>query len=308
MTGHFHKKYFWNTLCLLCGLFLIGLFVFLHYKDPGSDSFAGVTLGVIISVCSLVSLFLNMGAFLEVRDGVVRAKYHWFGKLQCSVKDIAFVMAQINTLNILLKNGKRYNIMGIENAYAISTGLRRQIFTLQEETPGPLYQQLEKMKKQRKKELIWTISGCVLMFANIFIAAFLTDFKEMSDFSKLDWTFFTLMGLAELLTVVGTFYVASLAGSYVLPIQQLQYCIKGAEIATLPLPSGNVRAVYTDENYTGRVIVYGFPNDEGVYYTVQEFVASSELKTVHVSDIYKSEADMDTEALGELIDISSRFL
>lgn len=90
-----------------------------------------------------------------------------------------------------------------------------------------------------------------------------------------------------------------------LPIEQLKYRLCGAIIATYPLPTNNTTAVYTDENHTGRIVVCGFPNDESVYYCVQEIVGNFELETVHTSEIYDSIDELPVDAFSALIDITA---
>lgn len=148
------------------------------------------------------------------------------------------------------------------------------------------------------------------MFINIFIAVFLTGGKEMYDFSKLDWILFAVMGVIETLTLIATFYFAGKYGRQMLRIEHLKYRFKGAIIASQPLPSGNPIRIYTDENHTGRIIVFGYPNNEGVYYCVQEFSESEfRLDIVHTSKIYESEEVLTEEETGLyiFIDITEHF-
>ena len=49
----------------------------------------------------------------------------------------------------------------------------------------------------------------------------------------------------------------------------------------------------------------GFPNDESVYYCVQEIVSNFELETVHISEIYDSTDELPEDGFSALIDITS---
>lgn len=288
----FKKKSFWYCLFPFCGLFLIGLFILAGYKDREATMggiLTGVILGSIIFTFSTIILFFNFRACFSIKDGHIKGKYHYFGKINCDVSDVAFILPQINTLSLLMKNGKRHIIMGIENPWPLATEIRRQTFHLETESPGTLHGKLLAEQAARKKKLFWVLGGIVLMFANIFIAVALTGGNEMYDFSTLDWVLFSVMGVIELVTVIATFYYAGQCGKHLLPIEHLKYRLKGAYIASLPLPAGNAKQVYTDENRTGRIIVYGFPNNESVYCCVQEFVGP-ELKTAHISQLYENEA------------------
>lgn len=139
--GRFRKKTFWNILCFASGLVLIALFLFLKYIDSeaSNDVYFVFILGTVFCVCSLVSLLFNHGAFVQIEENHIRAKFHWFGKLDCCLDDIAFVMAQTNTLSILMKNGKRQIIMGLENPWPLSSAIRKHIFSIENALPNEAF-------------------------------------------------------------------------------------------------------------------------------------------------------------------------
>ena len=171
----------------------------------------------------------------------------------------------------------------------------------------------ERLRKDFKKDfsfnaslfIIVCVVGIALMFVNIFIAVLLTGGRDLHEFSQLDWILFSVMGAIELLTLIGLFYVAQRCGKHLLPIEQLKYRLRGAVIATHPLPTNNITAVYTDENHTGRIVVCGFPNDDSVYYCVEEIYGNFELETVHTSEIYESTEELPEEGFSALIDITA---
>ena len=311
MDGVFLRKKFngWLFLLFVCGLFFIGLYIFLNIVDPKATSelLTFLIMGILIILVVIPSWFLNSGAFVQISEDSIKAKYHWFGKLNCKTDEIAFAMAQVNTLTILLKSGKRHVIMGVENVWPLAFAIRQQIFTVETETPNALMCKLEEVQAARKKKLYWVIGCVALMIANIFIAVLLTGGKEMYAFSNTDWILFSIMGVVEILTVILTFYLAGQCGKQLLPIEHLKYRLKGAYIATTPLPAGIVKRVYTDANHMGRIVICGYPNDESVYYCVQEFVENYLLKTVDTSEIYENEDNLPNEALSTFIDISDVF-
>lgn len=311
MEGVFLRKKFnvWLFLLFLCGLAFIGMYIFLNIVDSEAtgEILTFLIIGILICLVVIPSWFLNSGAFVQISEDSIQAKYHWFGKLNCKTDEIAFAMAQVNTLTILLKSGKRHVIMGIENAWTLASAILQQIFTVETETPDALMRKLEEVQAARKKKLYWVIGGVALMFANIFIAVLLTGGKEMYDFSNADWILFSVIGVVEILTVILTFYFAGQCGKQLLSIEHLKYRLRGAYIATTPLPAGIVKRVYTDANRMGRIVIYGYPNDESVYYCVQEFVGNYLLKTVDTSEIYENEDNLPNEALSTFIDISDNF-
>ncbi len=311
MEGMFLRKKFnvWLFLLFLCGLTFIGMYIFLNIVDPKAPSelLTFLIVGILIILVVIPSWLLNFGAFIQISENSIKAKYHWFGKLNCKIGEVAFAMAQVNTLTILLKNGKRHIIMGVENAWPLAAAIRQQIFTVETEKPDTLLRKLEEVQAARKKKLYWVLGCVALMFANIFIAVLLTGGKEMYAFSNTDWILFSIMGVVEILTVILTFYFAGQCGKQLLPIEHLKYRLKGAYIATTPLPAGIVKRVYTDANHMGRIVICGYPNDESVYYCVQEFVGNYLLKTVDTSEIYENEDNLPNEALSTFIDISDNF-
>lgn len=307
----FRKKYFWNVFCLLCGVFLISLFLFVGHKDSEAtlgDMLTGILFGAMICTFSIISLFFNFKAYFYIEEDHIQSRYHYFGRINCNLSDVVFVLGRNNTLMIQLKDGKRHTIMGIENAWPLATAIREQIFHIETAPPDDLLSKLETAQAVHKKKLFYTLGCVALMFVNIFIAVFLTGGKDMYAFTKTDWLLFGIMGVIEVLTVVFLFYFANQCGKQNFPIEQLKHQLKGAHIAADPLPAGIVERVYTDANHTGRIVVCGYPNDESVYYCVQEFLGNFILKTVHTSKIYDNEEILSEDAdFNILIDITDHF-
>lgn len=254
MEGIFIRKKtnIWLVLLLLCGIFFVVLYVFLNIVDSEAtgELLLFLIMGILCGLVAIPAMLLNHGAFIHVEENTIKAKYHWFGRLDCCIDDVEFVLPQINTLTILLKSGKRHVIMGVENSWALSSAIRRQSFEIEAETPDSIRNKLAEAQATHKKELWRVLGGVALMFSNIFIAVLLTGGRDLHEFSKLDWTLFAVMGFVELATVLGLFYAAQRCGKHLLPIEQLKYRLRGAIIATHPLPTNSTTAVYTDENHT----------------------------------------------------------
>lgn len=304
------KRLFLPILCLLAGLFFVGIAIAMNVAEAAdnSDWIFILIFGLAYVVCGVAVLLFNRGAALRVDEDHITARYHWFGKLDCAIDDVAFVLPQLNTLRIRMKNGKQHVIMGIRNSWEISAFLRRQGFTLETETPDVLCLQLEQVQKGRKKELWWVIGLGILMFVNIFIAVLLTGARDMADFTDSDWIRFAIMGIIEVFTVMGFFWAALRCGKYLLPMEETKHRLRGAVIASYPLPSNQVTGVYIDENYSGRIVVCGYPNDESVYYYVQQFVNPIALETVYTSEVYKNAGELPDDGFSPLIDITSAIL
>lgn len=305
MNGIFIRKKFNSLLflMLLCGLYFIGMYI---YSGTESGALSFLILGILICLVVIPFGLFNRGAFIQINEDSIKAKYHLFGKIDCKISDTLFVMPQMNTLTILLKNGKRHVIMGIKNPQLLAAEIRRKNFTLETQHPESLHKEIEAQQAAKKKKLIWVIVSCIIMFANIFLAAALTGGREMHAFSNLDWFLFVAAGIIEIVAVVAMFIFADQCGKYQLPIAHLKHRLKGAYIAFHPLPPGNAKRIYTDINNTGRLIVCGFPNDESVYCIIQQFMTPSQLETVHTTEIYENESVLAEDLTG-YIDITTHF-
>ena len=311
MEGIFLRKKFniWLFLLFVCGLFFIGLYIFLNIVDPKATSelLTFLIMGILIILVVIPSWLLNFGAFIHIDEDSIKAKYHWFGKIDCNLSDVVFAVARVNALIIQLKDGKTHTIMGIENSWPLASIIRRNMSFEVTEQPEILMEKLNNLKATKKNGLIYVCSGVALMFVIIFVTVFLTGEREMHEFSNIDWTIFTIMVATEIATAVATFYFAGKTGKNNIPIEKLQYTIQRRIIETQPLLPGFVIAVYTDENYTGRITLFGYPHDSAVYYSVQEFASDYTLSRAYTSDVYDSREELPAD-FETLIDITEKVL
>ena len=311
MEGMFLRKKFnvWLFLLFLCGLAFIGMYIFLNIVDPTATSklLTFLIVGIMICLVVIPSWLLNSGAFILIDEDSIKAKYHWFGKIDCKLSDVVFAVARVNTLIIQLKDGKTHTIMGIKNSWPLASIIRRNMSFEVTEQPETLNEKLNNLKANKKNGLIYVCSGVALMFVIIFITVFLTGEREIHEFSNIDWTIFAIMLATEIATAVATFYFARKTGKNNIPIEKLQYEIQRRIIETQPLLPGFVIAVYTDENYTGRITLFGYPNVSAVYYSVQAFASDYTLFRAYTSDVYDSQEELPAN-FETLIDITEKVL
>lgn len=311
MEGMFLRKKFnvWLFLLFLCGLAFIGMYIFLNIVDPTATSklLTFLIVGIMICLVVIPSWLLNSGAFIHIDEDSIKAKYHWFGKIDCKLSDVVFAVARVNTLIIQLKDGKTHTIMGIKNSWPLASIIRRNMSFEVTEQPETLNEKLNNLKANKKNGLIYVCSGVALMFVIIFITVFLTGEREIHEFSNIDWTIFAIMLATEIATAVATFYFARKTGKNNIPIEKLQYEIQRRIIETQPLLPGFVIAVYTDENYTGRITLFGYPNVSAVYYSVQAFASDYTLFRAYTSDAYDSQEELPAN-FETLIDITEKVL
>ena len=311
MEGMFLRKKFniWLFLLFLCGLAFIGMYIFLNIVDPEATSelLTFLIAGIMICLVVIPSWLLNLGAYIHIDETSIKAKYHWFGKIDCKLSDVTFAVARANTLIIQLKDGKTHTIMGIENSWPLCSVIRRNMSFDVTEQPETLTEKLNSLKATKKKGLIYVCSGVALMFIIIFITVFLTGEREMHEFSNIDWTIFAIMGVIEIATVIATFYFAGKTGKNNVPIEKLQYTIQRRIVETQPLLPGFVIAVFADENYTVRITLFGYPNQTSVYYTVQEIASDYTFFKSYESEMFENIEQLQG-GFEALIDITEKVL
>ena len=311
MEGMFLRKKFniWLFLLFVCGLFFIGLYIFLNIVDPKATSelLTFLIIGILIILVVITSWLLNFGAFIHIDEDSIKAKYHWFGKIDCKLSDVVFAVARVNTLIIQLKDGKTHTIMGIENSWPLASIIRRNMSFEVTEQPEILMEKLNNLKATKKNGLIYVCSGVALMFVIIFVTVFLTGEREMHEFSNIDWTIFAIMCAIEIVTVIAIFYFAQKTGKNNIPIEKLHYEIQRRIIETQPLLPGNVIKVFADENYTVRLTFFGYPNQTSVYYAVQEFASDDTFFKSYESEIFENIEQLQG-GFEALIDITEKVL
>jgi len=309
-NGIFKHDKVGGITCILCGILLIGLFILIAFKDSEatlSGLLVGFGLGIFFSLVGICFLLFNFKSFFYIDNEHIKGKYHYFGRIDCNINDVIFALGRNRTLIIQLKDGKTHTIMGIENAWQLASIIRRNMHFESTEQPEILMEKLNNLKATKKNGLIYVCSGVAIMFVIIFVTVFLTGEREMHEFSNIDWTIFTIMVAAEIATTVATFHFAKKTGKNNIPIEKLQYEIQRRIIETQPLLPGFVIAVYTDENYTGRITLFGYPHDSAVYYSVQEFASDYTLFRAYTSDVYDSQEDLPAD-FETLIDITDKVL
>ena len=262
--------------------------------------------GLAAAVEILVITFNRCGYF-KIEQGRIRARYHWFSKLDCGLDEVAFAYGQSMNLNILMKNGKGYTIAFLENAHELSNEIQRQISTREQESSDALKNQLAQVRLRRRRGIYRVIACCVILFSNILLTVWMTGGRDLSEFSRRDWVLFSIMAAIEIGTLVWTFAIACRSGRQLVELAYLRHRIRGAAVMTQILPSACVKAVYTDPEFDGRLVVCGIPNDGSLYYIVQEFVDDFRLNTVETSRFFDIESELMEDLSEDLIDITGWF-
>lgn len=309
MEAEFNKKNRGFLFTMLCGARIIVPRVIGRVNGAGSENIFNLFIyaGIAFCVFSLILFPFNRKAYLRINNGRIEGRFHYFGRIDCPVSDIRFSYAQVNTLSLLLGNGKRITVMGISNSSFISNTIMRSVGRFTDEPPEKCKDRLMHLKAARKKHIIKLCAAVAMMFINIFVAVFLTGGRDFDEFSGSDIRVMLAMGAAEAVTIFFAFYHAQKGGKLILDIQSADCDLRRAVIKASPLLPGNPIAVYADAEFTSRVTLFGCPDGASVYFSEEAFTTDRTLGKKYVSEIYES---TDTELsllFDELIDISDVF-
>ena len=309
VEGVFKKNTVTGLFLIVFGILVI-LLPFFFMMEEGKDNtgtFAIASAGALMCIIGVSGMLLNYKAFLRVEESRIRGKYAWFSKIGCDFSEVAFVAPQPNGMVVLLKNGKRHNIIGLSNSYEVCAAILKKIHFEINDEPQKLVEKLKRSQKKQKNELFLVCGTIVLSIVIVIITAALTGWKDLSDFNQTDWLIFAIMCVLETAVMVAEFYFALKAGKGSIHVDHLAYITKKSAVESTPLPPGNAKTVYSDLYYEGRLIVCGYPNDSSIYFTVQILTPDYSLETIHTSEIFDDEEKMPIKA-EDMIDITERVL
>ena len=209
LRGNFIKQSinFWIVM-LLGGIVCVGFYVYIFFCDSTSriDLLLFLILGIILCLMSIPFLFFNRKAFIIVDGDSIKAKYNWFGKIDCKISDVVFVTTGLNTLTIELRDGSRHSIMGLTNAKKLASHIQRRVTFSASESPIELIKKANDLRRTKKRGIVSICIGIALMFLIVFVTIALTAGWDMPEFTENDWIVFSIMCALELITIPLTFY------------------------------------------------------------------------------------------------------
>ena len=310
MDGIFYKGGLrvYNIIGLIAGVFLILLFGFILCTEPydvGEDLFAAIffmCFGALVVVFCGISLYVDHKAFIHADDFRVKAFCHFGLSLSCELSEIESVSYSGIGLTLKLKTGRRYSLMYMKNAYEVGRYIRRRLPRKTKNTQSKDELLAEIMRLTR----MWKRCGCrlffcfVLWFAGIILTAWMTDWKDMSEFTYNDWIIFAAMaGICLIVAIVIVLLTRKTTRVNAL-LDEKRHLLARAILFGTPLRSGNVIAVFIDDadNIGLRVTVYGYPNAEDVYYVVEQADRYGQLVCTHESHIYSNFSELAPELEG----------
>ena len=189
--------------------------------------------------------------------------------------------------------------MNLENAHQIGKYIQKRIsvkptISLEKDE---LIAAIPPLRKKRRWEGISSIICFLLIFPGIFLTAALTDWKELHEFSSNDWTVFLIMlGVGVIVIVV----FCILLRKYLLDTEALnktQGMLYQIILQTAPLQPGNAIKLFIDDDIYAsiRLAVFGYPNSDEVYFTVEQVNQSYEIECIYTSRVYSHINELSPE-------------
>lgn len=311
MDGVFGKQRFtkvYNIVGLISGAFLALLFGFFicigefRTLDDVIVSYFFVCFGIFISILCGISLYVNRKVYIHVDDQKISAFCHFGLSLECDLSEVSNVSYGGTGLNIQLKNGKKHNLMNLNNAYQIGKYIQKRIsvkptISLDKDK---LISTITPLRKKRKREGISSIFCFLLIFPGIFLTAALTGWKDLHEFGSDDWTIFSIMGSVGVIVIV---VFCILLRKYLLhtdELNKMQGTLYKTILQTAPVQPGNAIKLFIDDDVYAsiRLTIYGYPNSDEVYFTVEQVNRNFEVERIHESRIYANINELAPEIEG----------
>ena len=152
------KKMFRITFIIFLILDLIWLGLCVFFMVEKNMTAAGNIFGfsfvtIIFFSFTIIPFLYNHKAYLYINDNKIVGKFGFFKKLECNISEVTFVLAQIDTIHIVLKD-RKYYIMGIKNAYAISAFIQQKMPFSPCDVTEEEIENIKKRSQNQKKNII----------------------------------------------------------------------------------------------------------------------------------------------------------
>lgn len=265
----------YNIIGLVCGLFSVLLFTFVLIVDGEGtlEAFLSscmiVFFALIVSILCGASLYVNKRAFIHVDEERISAFCHYGLSLSCELTDVERVTYGGAGLNIVLKTGKKYNLMNLGNAHELGRFIIKRI----PEKPVPVgskeawIARIPAIKKKKKVESIVAISGFAILILLILVGSSLTGNRELRQFVGADWRIFAIMSAVGVTLLAAACVALRKALHHAEELEYLRKKICQTIFQTTPLQPGNAIRVFAeyDKDQPIRLTVYAVSNSKRVY-------------------------------------------
>lgn len=311
MDGVFCKQRFYkvyNILGLVSGVFLVllfGYFICIGEYDTLDTMIASwffACFGLLISILCGVSLYVNGKAYIHVDEQGISAFCHFGLPLKCGFSDISSVSYGGTGLNIQLKNGRKYSLMNLENAYQTGKYIQRRIprKAAASQNKEELMTAILLLGKKRKCEGITAVGCFLLLIPGIILTAALTGWKDLNEFTSDDWPVFAVMACAGVIMIaVGCFLLRKFL-LHTDGLNKMQGELTQILLKTSPVRPGNPLKLFLDDDVHAsiRLTVYGYPNSDEVFFTVERIDCNFEIVCVHESRVCSGMEELAPEIEG----------
>lgn len=285
--AYYKKTYYWYYLVLICGIVIIGEFLFLYSLDPTMDIESlgyGIGLGLFFALFSIIAIYVSSRQYFYVDHSHIRGRNCFFKKIDCDISEVDFVSAGLNSLALILKNGKMYYIGEVKNYREICYCIRQYIPFDEKNTLQYLEANLKSSKKKQRHLLCWLLLSFALMIALVAITVVLTGAREIYEFTLLDKRIFATFVVLEVIIICAIIYITSEIWKSNISVEKYKQLISRHIIVTKPILPGKVISVLCDYNYTMRFLIYENEISGMVYYIVQKLNKQSDLINVYQSE------------------------
>ncbi|MBR6407422.1 MAG: hypothetical protein IKS19_02350 [Clostridia bacterium] len=311
MDGVFKKKkLFFGITALVCGSFVIALSAFLAIVDTETKietalgSVVAILIGCMFISFGVLSLRFNRGAFLQIGDDRLTAKYGINRSVDIPLEDIDLVWHGAGSLVIETKDKMRHEINGLINAYELCRYLRDKLECGPPDEDMPaLKTRLKSAKARRRRYLLMGCAAFAFIFAAIFLTVMATGGRDLSDFSRRDWLIFIIFAALELLALVMAFRFASRSGKEMYEAQRLGAKLREKAMYNAPVLPGYAAAVYADADFRQRITVFNMPSMQSQYITVEEVTPDYGLSEPGIPEVFEDPDELE-EVLKGYIKIS----
>ena len=309
MNGEFKqpfRKYIFCLFFILSGSFIAIRFALWGIEEIQSKHisssvfcFTVAILGLLFGFLSIFVFQFNRNAFLKIENNKIDAQFCWGEELHAELKDITNAETQGKHLKLFIGNHVIwiYNLCNAKDLCEyILSHIARYAIPLNIEDAKQRYQ---KSKKSYIVYLVATVIAIVFMFVNVGWCVYLTEGKDLIDFSKSEDIVFLAFAFAEICTAILAFLLASKCGKKleVLNMSKLNILSASAiehkndDLDKYP----NVITKKYFDHCTYRIIVFS-PQEDIFAYMLERF----DIKTLSWMFCYESAKGF--EILSELYD------
>ena len=287
-----------SAMMLAAGVVIIGGAVWMALTAGYSVPFDAVILIMLISSGAIMltggamTLASRAGARFQVDADKVRAKLGMFKRIDAPTGDIIFAHSTSMRLFLSLKNGREYAVSGLANAKELCGYILSVIppFYVDPDIKNKLKEECRRIAAKRKHGFLFLALVIVL----VLVAGPLAD-GVMEDAGIGDLTSIIISGGVTCVLVISSLFVVSVFENGVFGFLEVKTSmLRRIAVELDPLPPGELKAVFTDDEHTERVTVIGVPESDEAYYVVEKPDENFDLEMYFRSDLYESaEAAID---------------